>query len=73
MSTRTPPKKKPYPQEEGWLRATLTMNTNELADKAEIKAFLSNGNADAYEWAEFSQNGKKVKVIFRRKPAQPAA
>lgn len=65
MSASTWTKK--YPPKDGWVRAQLTMRSNQIADKEWVKDFVTGKNPAAYEFAELTQHGTRVVAIYRRR------
>lgn len=59
--------KKTYPPSEGWIRAELTMKSNQIADPDVIKRICSAGHPKDYEFPVIEQHGSRVVCIHREK------
>jgi hypothetical protein len=61
--------KKQYPTKSGWNRTLMTLYTPDPVDVDEAKNLFSGGKPEDYEFPVIEQQGRKVKVIYRKLPA----
>ena len=61
--------KKQYPTKSGWNRTLMTLYTPDPVDVDEAKKLLSGGKPEDYEFPVLEQQGRKVKIIYRKLPA----
>lgn len=59
--------KKQYPAKDGWIIADLTMKSSAVVEADKVKAMLSCGEVESYEFSDIEQHGKRVRAAFRKK------
>jgi hypothetical protein len=67
----SPMSQKTHPTSRGWIHGTLTLFDSAPLDvegMTHIRNQCSGDKPDDYEFAELSQRGRKVKVVYRKKP-----